>query len=107
MQERKYWSVNKLQRLILISLDKDIGHILGDNSVCFHAKFSTESEIELPCDNAEGGKEKNNIFSPSRAPLLLWLVGAKGALDDVYISFAGSMIVSKYLCLGHAIECSR
>lgn len=75
MQERKYWFVNKLQRLILISLDKDIGHILGDNNICFHAKFSTESEIELPCDNAGGGKEKNNMFFPSWGSFTLMICG--------------------------------
>lgn len=52
---KRYWFVSKLWYLILISLDRDIGHILGDNSICFHAKFPSESEIELPSASAEGG----------------------------------------------------
>lgn len=54
MQERRYWFVNRLRYGILISLDKDIGHILWDN-ICFHAKFSGEFETELPCTIAVGG----------------------------------------------------
>lgn len=107
-KEGKCWFGNKLQYLILVSLDKDIGHTLGGNNICFHAKFSSESETELPWTNAEGGKEKKiTFFSPHGAPLLLWCVGAEGALDDVYISFGGSAIVFKYLCLGDAVECYR